>query len=157
MFARTYDNAQEMAEFVPPIYPKNKTELDAILALLRNSFLTKNLNHKELKIIADAMFLKQYKAGEVIIRYGEIGSEYYVLKSGSIDVVVYKEGTKPTDSELDSKILRTKTLPAGVGFGELALLYNDKRTATVRAAQDCAVWVLEGKVFKNIIIKQSMN
>ena len=90
-----------MQEFVPPIYPKNKTDIDAIMALLRNSFLTKNLTHKEIKIIADAMFLKTYKAGDVIITYGEMGEEYYVLKEGTIDVIVYKEGTKPNDPELE--------------------------------------------------------
>ena len=126
-----------MVEFVPPIYSKNKTDIDAIMALLRNSFLTKNLSTKEIRIIADAMFLKTFKKGDVIIRYGEMGEEYYVLKEGTIDVIVYKEGTKANDPELDSKIIRTKNLPAGVGFGELALLYNDKRTATIRAAEDC--------------------
>jgi len=35
-------------------------------------------------------------------------------------------------------------------------LYNDKRTASIRAAVDCDVWVLEGKVFKNIIIKSTI-
>ncbi len=41
----------------------------------------------------------------------------------------------------------------GVGFGELALLYNDKRTATVTAAvDDTQVWALDGSVFKNVII-----
>lgn len=44
-----------------------------------------------------------------------------------------------------------------MGFGEIALIYNDKRTASVRSADICDVWVLEGRVFKNIIIKSSMN
>lgn len=44
----------------------------------------------------------------------------------------------------------------GVGFGEIALLYNSKRTATIRVASDCECWVLDGTVFKNIIIKNSL-
>ena len=35
-------------------------------------------------------------------------------------------------------------------------MYNDKRTATVKAAEACQCWVLEGKIFKNIIIKQNL-
>lgn len=50
-----------------------------------------------------------------------------------------------------------KFLAAGVSFGEIALLYNEKRTATVRAVDTCDTWVLEGKVFKNIIIKSALN
>lgn len=35
-------------------------------------------------------------------------------------------------------------------------MYNDKRTATVRAAGECDTWVLDGKVFKHIIIKSTI-
>jgi CRP-like cAMP-binding protein len=46
---------------------------------------------------------------------------------------------------------------AGIGFGEIALLYNDRRTATVQAVEECDTWVLEGRVFKNIIIKSTIS
>ena len=36
-------------------------------------------------------------------------------------------------------------------------MYNDKRTASVKATETCDTWVLEGKVFKHIIIKQTVN
>ena len=38
-----------------------------------------------------------------------------------------------------------------VGFGEIALLYNDKRSASVKATTDCCLWALNGNVFKQII------
>jgi CRP-like cAMP-binding protein len=38
-----------------------------------------------------------------------------------------------------------------VGFGEISLLYNDKRTASVQAATECDTWVLTGESFKFII------
>ena len=44
----------------------------------------------------------------------------------------------------------------GSGFGELALLYNDKRSATIEAAEDCECYALDGVVFKAIIVKSSM-
>jgi len=42
----------------------------------------------------------------------------------------------------------------GKGFGEVALMYNDKRTASIVAVTDCICWALEANVFKNIIIRQ---
>lgn len=66
---------------------------------------------------------------------------------------MYKEGTDPNDPELSKKVAFSKFISTGIGFGEIALLYNDKRTATVKAAERCQCWVLEGKVFKNIIIR----
>ena len=43
-----------------------------------------------------------------------------------------------------------------IGFGEIALLYNDKRTATVEAFTECDTWVLSGDVFKHIIAAYSI-
>jgi CRP-like cAMP-binding protein len=52
--------------------------------------------------------------------------------------------------------LREKTLPAGIGFGELALMYGDKRTATVTAIGKVKVWVLDGLTFKNIVVQSTL-
>lgn len=43
-----------------------------------------------------------------------------------------------------------------IGFGEIALLYNDKRTASITAISDCETWVLSGDVFKHIIAINSI-
>ena len=46
----------------------------------------------------------------------------------------------------------------GAGFGELALIYNSKRTATIRAEdQKVNTYVLDGTIFKTIIIKSSID
>ena len=42
------------------------------------------------------------------------------------------------------------------GFGELALLYNDKRTASVTATTNCDLWALNSDVFKQVIIQNSI-
>ena len=43
-----------------------------------------------------------------------------------------------------------------IGFGEIALLYNDKRTASITAITDCDTWVLSGNVFKQIIASNTV-
>lgn len=45
---------------------------------------------------------------------------------------------------------------AGSGFGELALLYNDKRSATIEAVDNCETYTLDGTIFKTLIIKSSI-
>ena len=44
----------------------------------------------------------------------------------------------------------------GDGFGEMALLYNERRSATIRALSDCEVWVLDGSIFKKIVVKNAV-
>lgn len=92
----------------------------------------------------------------MIIRYGDIGHEYFILDNGVVEVLVYEDGTDPNDPKLAKKVKFSKFMKPFVGFGEIALLYNDKRTASVRAADQCDTWVLEGKVFKHIIIKSTI-
>jgi cGMP-dependent protein kinase 2 len=53
-------------------------------------------------------------------------------------------------------VAHTKVLEEGASFGEIALMYNYKRTATVKAIDDCETWALDGRVFKNIIIKSTL-
>ena len=92
-----------------------------------------------------------------------MGSEYYVLSKGQARVTVYKPGTDPSDPNISNKIAFEKVLDARggseeemIGFGEIALLYNDKRTASITAISDCESWVLSGDVFKQIIAFNSI-
>ena len=80
---------------------------------------------------------RSYKENELIITYGELGHEYFILDQGTVEIIVYKEGSDPKDKELSNKVAFTKLISTGIGFGEIGLMYNDKRTATVRAASDC--------------------
>lgn len=43
-----------------------------------------------------------------------------------------------------------------IGFGEIALLLNDKRTASVIAHNECECWVLSADVFKHIIAQNTL-
>jgi len=83
-----------------------------------------------------------------------------------VRVTVYHPGTDPNDPDLSTqvafeKVLEVKLHPDGsvaamIGFGEIALLYNDKRTASITAITDCETWVLSGDVFKHIIAANSI-
>lgn len=64
---------------------------------------------------------------------GDEGKTYYILKSGNCDVMIQ-------DAENESNFV--KRLNPGDGFGEIALLYNAPRSATVKCCERCEVWVL---------------
>jgi CRP-like cAMP-binding protein len=111
--------------------------------------------------LADAMFKKHFTYGEDIIRFGDIGAEYFILATGRVKVTVYTPGTNPFDPKIQDKITAVKELvpePEMIGFGEIALLLNDRRTATVSAAskEGCDTWVLSADVFKYIIASNTI-
>ena len=74
------------------------------------------------------MCKRKFKAGEVFIKYGDIGQEYNVLSQGTCEITTYKAGTKPDDPKLNEKIANVKILRADlnatprlpiVDFGEI--------------------------------------
>lgn len=69
-----------------------------------------------------------------VIRFGEKGDEFYLVAKGELDV-------------LDAQGLKLNQLGAGDHFGEIALLRNVPRTATVRTTSDTLVLVLSRDIF----------
>ena len=136
-----------MESFAPPKYPKSEKDRMQLQKALESQFLTQNLAQTALQTIIDSCCEKTYKAGENIITQREQGHEYYILKTGKCQVII-KE--KPNQ-------IKSKQLNEGEGFGEIALLYNEKRTATVRSLSECVVWALDGEIFKKIIVKTVLN
>lgn len=139
-----------------PNYKKNQRELNTIIPLLKTNFLTKNLNEQELSKLACAMKPQTYFKKDVLIKYGDEGKLYFILIKGNVKVTVYKPGTAANDPDLDKKKLLTKYMGPGSWFGELALLYNHKRSATIEAVDNCEVYTLEGQIFKTLIISLSI-
>jgi len=64
-----------------------------------------------------------YREGDVIVRQGEIGNHFYIIESGQVEVIREDPGEPP-------KCLGVRG--AGTSFGEIALLNDTPRTATVR-------------------------
>lgn len=48
------------------------------------------------------------------------------------------------------------TLAPGKVLGELAILYNCKRTATIKAANDCKLWAIERQCFQTIMMRTGL-
>ena len=82
-----------------------------------------------------------YKAGAPVIKEGEPGQEMFVVESGSVEVF-RGSGTKER---------RLSLLEAGDFFGEMALLDNQPRSASVRAATDCQLLVIDATTLDQML------
>lgn len=77
------------------------------------------------------MVLEEFQAGEVIFREGDVSRHVYVVKSGQIEILM---------RQADGSEQVIKRLGPGDHFGEMALLRNARRNATVRAATAAEVF-----------------
>ncbi|MFZ5917004.1 MAG: patatin-like phospholipase family protein [Chloroflexota bacterium] len=103
-----------------------------MLQNLRRIPFFSELPDTELRAISEQLRRERYLKGQVIFSKGEEGDALYLIESGQVQVVA---GTPEAE-----KILAY--LGPGNFFGELALLLDEPRSATVRVVIDAEVWVL---------------
>ncbi|KAF0686158.1 Aste57867_22010 [Aphanomyces stellatus] len=123
-------------------HPKSQEERKRISDILTDNILFKSLDEKQSKILLDAMFPKEFDIGETIIKQGDDGDNFYILDTGVCEV--YKD---------DNLVL---TCTEAMSFGELALMYNAPRAATVKVKEKSKVWALDRQTFKYIIMETTM-
>lgn len=94
-------------------------------------------------VIIDAFDAVQVKADEYVIRQGENGDVFYIVESGTLEIYV--------KTPQEERKVGSYTTP-GSAFGELALMYNVPRAASIKAATDCVLWSIHRKVYREAII-----
>ena len=86
---------------------------------------------------------KRFKAGQYVIKQGEDGSELFVVESGTLSCSkIFKGKTEATF---------LKKYEAGDSFGELALLYNAPRAASIASDSESLLWCLDRETFNHIV------
>jgi MFS family permease len=103
------------------------------LSLLRTSPIFAPLPEAQLEQLARALVEERVPAGAAVVREGERGDRFYLVAAGDLDVSV------------DGSAVRT--LHAGDHFGEIALLREVPRTATVTARSEADLYVLDQDEF----------
>lgn len=117
--------------------PKNAQTRTMITKALKNHYLFSSLDQGEIDEMIDVMTMVTIQAGEPVITQGATGNCFFILESGMCDIVV--------DGQLVGKYNN------GDAFGELALLYNCPRAATILATTGCILWSVERTMFRKIM------
>ena len=97
---------------------------------LKNFPLLKNLSDEDLTALETYVKEESFNEGDNIIKEGDIGDTLYILVSGKVDVI------KTTIYD-DEFICASLDASMHCLFGEMAVIDNDKRSATIKAKTEC--------------------
>lgn len=99
---------------------------------MQKTEMFRNTSINKLIQICNLMKKEKFEANEFIFEKGQAADKFYVIKKGS--VIVWNNEK------------RVRELEKGNCFGELALLSNEPRSASLQAKEHCSLYVLEKKI-----------
>eukprot|EP00929_Paragymnodinium_shiwhaense_P092786 TRINITY_DN5278_c0_g1_i1.p1 TRINITY_DN5278_c0_g1~~TRINITY_DN5278_c0_g1_i1.p1 ORF type:complete len:451 (+),score=177.15 TRINITY_DN5278_c0_g1_i1:121-1353(+) len=139
--AEAYGEWNAKKAFTAPVHPKTDAQKDRIKSTLMKSFMFAELEPVDMDVVILATKEQTFKAGEQAIAEGDDGDFLFVIETGTLECI------KKIDGE--NKVV--KTCAPGDVFGELALLYNCPRAASVVAKDDSVCWQLDRETFNHIV------
>jgi len=96
---------------------------------------------RQLDLLAIRLQIRPFQPGETLVREGEVGDAFYIVREGSLEV-------EAAEGALRRQLTQ---LQPGDFFGEIALLRAVPRTATVRGASAGSVWRLGREDFRDLL------
>jgi len=144
--AEAYGDWNKKKEFIPIMHEKTEQQEALIKEKLASSFMFCNLDDNDKKTIANAMKITEVAEGDKVINEGDEGDCLYVIASGVVDCFKKIEGEE----------LLVKTCTVGDAFGELALLYNCPRAASVVCKEAATLLELDRETFNHIVRDSSV-
>lgn len=127
------------------VYMKKEKPLfteEEMLSILGKIDFLQDLDKEGLMDVASRLKLMLYFAGEVILRQGDTGDTFYILKSGTVEVSATNE---------KGEMFLKKNLDSGTFFGEISVLTGEPRTATIEAVTDVELLMLNKADFEHLL------
>lgn len=143
--AERYDPEEDDSDDERVVHPKSDEQRERLTEALNGILLFRSLDSEQMQDVLDAMFEKNVNPGETVIVQGDDGDNFYVIDNGIFDVLVVSNGQNRQIHTFENK----------GSFGELALMYNMPRSATVVASTKGSLWAMTRKSFRQIVLKSA--
>jgi len=114
-----------------------------VLALMEKVDIFRPLSREERRRLVETAGVKAFADGECPVKQGEAGDSFYIIKNGTVEVVVEKE---------PGQGVVLATLGHGNFFGEMSLLTGAVRTATIRVKDDAEFVVIDRESFRSVLV-----
>jgi cGMP-dependent protein kinase len=127
----------EAANAVVTERAKTDSDKELISAALSKHFIFVSLSPENQRVIIEVMKHYRMAAREVVFEQGKPAANFFILATGRLEVVVENR--------------QVNIIKPGEGFGELALLHDTPRSATIRTIEPCSMWAVDGKTFRQFL------
>ncbi|XP_054036137.1 cGMP-dependent protein kinase 1-like [Dryobates pubescens] len=119
-----------------PNSPKSRRDLGLIMEAVARSEFLQHLGESCPEVLAQSFVTVQHSPGDTVLAEGTEGTSMYIVAEGQLSV--------------SQRGRQLRTLGPGDVFGELAILYNCKRTATVQALSPVRLWAIDRQRYRAI-------
>ena len=136
----------------PPYHQKSQDQLSRLQASVSGNFLFSHLDEEQSSQVLGALVEKPIPAKDIkVITQGDAGDYFYVVETGSFDIYINDAGSvQPGPDGVGKKV---STIGPGGSFGELALMYNAPRAATVVSTEaNSLLWQMDRVTFRRILM-----
>jgi CRP-like cAMP-binding protein len=139
------DELKAQFEAQKKTHDKTPAEIERLTELLKENMLFGHLDATQTGTLIDAFFPREHASGDEIITEGADGDLFYILDTGTATVFKNVDGERKQVFEYEP----------GASFGELALMYNAPRAATIVASSACKVFCLDRLTFKVVLMEST--
>ncbi|KAJ5837920.1 uncharacterized protein N7525_003108 [Penicillium rubens] len=136
----------------PPHHPKTEEQVSRLKSAVSSNFLFSHLDDDQSMTVLNALVEKPIPAKDIkVISQGDAGDYFYIVEKGNFDVYIHPSGAvQPGPDGLGNKVA---SIGPGGSFGELALMYNAPRAATVISTEPkSTLWALDRITFRRILM-----
>jgi cAMP-dependent protein kinase regulator len=143
--------SSDHSDWSPPRHPKSQEQHARLREAVAGNFLFSHLDDEQSAQVLGALQEKPIPTkGIKVIQQGDVGDYFYVVEKGAFDIYVNQSGKlEPGPDGLGSKV---GSVGPGSSFGELALMYNAPRAATVVSSETSNLWALDRVTFRRILM-----
>jgi CRP-like cAMP-binding protein/thioredoxin reductase/Fe-S-cluster-containing hydrogenase component 2 len=136
-----------MLKLIASVESVRKTIDETFVKRAVQSYLAPMLPERELDaLLGSGVLARRYAAGDTIFEEGQAPDGLYLIRRGSVTV----------SRKLGGREVVLSYLSAGNYVGEMALISDSSRTATVRAAVATECLVLEANIFKEVLSRNTL-
>ena len=137
--------------------PEEQAEYDIVENAMKNHYLFNDLSIENLQKVIGVMDKVEVGSGKTVIEQGDSDANYfYVVSKGELIISIGKSAAmKRNKDSVQTGKAKDKEYGTGSCFGELALLYNTVRNASIITKTASTLWRLDRGMFRKLLLTHS--